>query len=601
MKTRNGDLEPDFEDDDEIKPPANGWQSSLAKSADNLWQVYRSKVILALWGILIVGVHIFYVFAAIHNFHRAGVLLLILCIGHAWWIQKFFIKPFYERNQHKFSKKMQKVSNFWNLKLCGFSIVQTAIFGGIAIGFLTWLAIDARHNTIRYRSLAAVFVYVLLGFLISANPAKIKWRPVFGGFFLQILVAFLVLRWESGNQGFKWLADNVVRFLDYSQNGTRFVYGFVADPPPLCDFGGVFIYTSLQIIIYFGAIVAVLYYLGVIQVILSFIAFVMQSTVGTTAAESLNAAACIFLGQTEAAILIEPALSTMTESEIHAVMTAGFACIAGSLFSAYIAFGACPTYLLSATVMSAAISLAMSKLIYPEIQKSKQREPGSFKFAQKESRNILECISNGACHASGFVFAIGANLIVYIALLAMANTWAHFVGTRLGFDDWSFNKLMGYIFFPLAYMMGASDAKDSHTEIQETLRVAELMGMKTILNEFIAYNELKAMVADGRITGARAQMIATYALCGFSNISMIGSQLGILGAMCPKRKATFAKVVLRALIAGCMSCFVTASVAGMLVDEPTACSSTSNCPNYLRIATINETLSPYFPEDSTFF
>lgn len=127
------------------------------------------------------------------------------------------------------------------------------------------------------------------------------------------------------------------------------------------------------------------------------------------------------------------------------------------------------------------------------------------------------------------------------------------------------------------------------------------MGMKTILNEFIAYNELKAMVADGRITGARAQMIATYALCGFSNISMIGSQLGILGAMCPKRKATFAKVVLRALIAGCMSCFVTASVAGMLVDEPTACSSTSNCPNYLRIATINETLSPYFPEDSTFF
>ena len=268
---------------------------------------------------------------------------------------------------------------------------------------------------------------------------QIKWRPVFGGFFLQVVVAFLVLRWDSGNKGFKWLADNVVTFLDYSTNGTTFVYGFIAAPPPLCDFGSVFIYTSLQIIIYFGAIVAVLYYLGIIQAILSFIALIMQKTVGTTAAESLNAAACIFLGQTEAAILIEPALPTMTESEIHSVMTAGFACIAGSLFSAYIAFGACPTYLLSATVMSAAISLAMSKLIYPEIQKSKQKTPGSFKFAHKETSNILECISNGACHASGFVFAIGANLIVYIALLAMANTCAGWVGNVLGYDDWSFN------------------------------------------------------------------------------------------------------------------------------------------------------------------
>jgi len=587
------EYEEDFED---TKSPDEGVVASVINQLGDVWNRNKRMVYIILGIILAVGVHVFYVFAAIHNFHRSLVLLFLMVVVYLYCFYKLIAGPYYTKNEQVINQKVTRTGDVVNRKVFGFPLLQSAFFGIVVIGFLIWFAIDARHNTIRYRSFAAVFVYILIGFLISANPARIKWRPVFGGFFLQIFVAFLVLRWDSGNQGFKWLADNVVRFLDYSTNGTTFVYGFVAAPPPLCDFGSVFIYTSLQIIIYFGAIVAVLYYLGIIQAVLSFIALIMQKTVGTTAAESLNAAACIFLGQTEAAILIEPALATMTESEIHSVMTAGFACIAGSLFSAYIAFGACPTYLLSATVMSAAISLAMSKLIYPEIQKSRQRTPGSFKFAQREASNILECISNGACHASGFVFAIGANLIVYIALLAMGNTCAGWVGNMLGYDDWSFNKLMGYIFFPLAYMMGASDAKDHHTEIQETLHVAELMGMKTILNEFIAYNELKNMVHDGRLQGARAQMIATYALCGFSNISMIGSQLGILGAMCPKRKSTFAKVVIRALIAGCMSCFITASVAGMLVEEATSCHSTSGCSTYL--ANITETLRPYLQNES---
>ncbi|KAK0393290.1 hypothetical protein QR680_000135 [Steinernema hermaphroditum] len=287
-----------------------------------------------------------------------------------------------------------------------------------------------------------------------------------------------------------------------------------------------FLARALQIIIYFGAIVSVLYYLGVIEAVLSRVAWVMQYTVGTTAAESLNAAACIFLGQTEAAILIEPALVTMTDSEIHAVMTAGFACIAGSLFSAYISFGACPQYLLSATVMSAAVSLAVSKIVYPEVQASKQKSMKSFKFNARGHNNVLECISDGAVHSAQFVGAIAANLIVYIALLAFVNSVLSYFGSLVNYPELTFNQILAYIFFPLAYMMGASDAADPAVAMDETMKVAELMGMKTALNEFIAYQKLSEWKADGVLKGARAQTIATmYRIASFLLACFFGFSL----------------------------------------------------------------------------
>jgi pyrimidine nucleoside transport protein len=592
------DCESEFEDNYEVDFNENdGLRRKAASFVSDKWEIIKGPLWYVGIAILAIGIHVFIGFAIANNFHKAIAPIVFLIFGYLYLLYKFVLLPVLDRFEEPISGFGENVQSAWGMEVKKLPVLPLSFFGAIVAGFLVWLVIDVehtRHSRIRYRSLLAIICFVIIGFLISANPARVKWRPVFGGIFLQFTVGFLVLRFPAGNTAFHWAADQVVTFLDYAFVGTDFTYGFISSPPKICDFGSVFIYTSLQIIIYFGAIVSVLYYLGIIQAVLSKVAWLMQHTVGTTAAESLNAAACIFLGQTEAAILIEPALITMTESEIHAVMTAGFACIAGSLFSAYIAFGACPTYLLSATVMSAAVSLSISKLVYPEVQESKQKRSEDFKFANKGNNNLLECISNGAVHASQFVWAIGANLIVYIALLAMLNTWAGFIGTRLGYDDWSFNKLMGYLFFPIAYLMGASDAPDSHTEIQETLRVAELMGMKTILNEFIAYKELMNMKADGRLQGARAQMIATYALCGFSNISMIGSQLGILGAMCPRRKAIFAKVVIRALISGCMSCFMTACVAGILVSSPEACHSNS-FSNCVYLSNITDFLSPYLP------
>ncbi|KAI1708892.1 sodium/nucleoside cotransporter 1 [Ditylenchus destructor] len=462
--------------------------------------------------------------------------------------------------------------------------VNKRFFATIAVGLLiigahVYIGLAVAHN--------------LRTSIVSANPARINWRPVIGGLLLQICIAFLVLRWPPSTQGFGWFANKVVSFLHFTSNGTSFTYGFVANPPAICGFAPVFVFTSLQIIVYFGGIVAVLYHFGIIQAILSRVALVMQMTIGTTSAESLNAAACIFLGQTEAALLIEPAFATMTDSEIHTVMTAGFACIAGSLFAAYIAFGACPTYILSATVMSAAASLAISKLIYPELQKS--MHSNTFKFTERQNSTVLECISNGACHSAKFVWAIAANLIVYIALLALFNSIIGYAGDLVGIQGLSFNQIIGYCFFPVAYLLGASDAIDPAIQLDETMKVAELIGMKTVLNEFIAYQSLSQMIMNKTLNGARAKMIATYALCGFTNISMIGSQIGILSVMCPEKKSAFAKVAVRAFVSGLLSSFMTTCIAGIIINTPIECHSTLAQDHCLSLHQVQEVFHDYVP------
>ncbi|CAJ0579166.1 unnamed protein product, partial [Mesorhabditis spiculigera] len=531
-------------------------------------KVSERNIYIAAAVLFFIGLHVYTVFSILYDFKWAIFSIVILGLAHITWIYLLLSYVFADHKEALFGAISDAFEKLFSYQIKGFAVVPVALSILLPVGFLAWLLLDSDGNYGRLKSLVAIPVYIILCVIVSANPAKIKWRPVIGGFVLQIAVGIIVLRWSPGHEALSYLSKKVVGFLDFTKAGTTFNFGFIAAPPNICGMGLVFLYTSLQIIIYFAAVVSILNYFGIIGFILSKIAIVMQYTVGTTAAESLNAAACIFLGQTEAAILIEPALASMTESEVHAVMTAGFACIAGSLFSAYISFGAQPAYLLSATVMNASVSLAISKLVYPEIQQSRQKDARSFQFKGSDGKSLLQLVSEAACHSSRLVMDIGVNLIVYIALLAFLNEAVAYAGDCIGIADLSFNKLLGYCFFPLAYLMGASDAPDAKTQVQECLRVAELMGMKTVLNEFIAYQRLKEMVAEGTLKGARAQMIATYALCGFSNISTIGSQLGILGSMCPWRRGVFSKLIVRALFAGSVSCFVTASVAGILVSKP---------------------------------
>ncbi|CAJ0963673.1 unnamed protein product, partial [Mesorhabditis belari] len=563
---QNGDFtEPEYLDE-EVTGAMAGLER-VQHSIGALITKHKTPLTYLLVLALVGAYHGWLIAATVHDSKKVEPMWIISGILWALFLYYQVVKRFFGKAIYNgFMKPMIKTFNgLWKYTIV--QILFYLIIIGVILGFLVW---DTWDDHKRLTGLGGMGCFVLLMFCLSNNRTKIKWRPVIWGFFLQFCLGLLVLRWDWGSKTFEKISNNIVRFLDYTNNGTNFVFGFLATPPNICDpisgapLSGAFAFTSLQVVIYFGSIVALLYYYGVIQFILKIMAWFMTITLGTTATESLNACACVFLGQSEAPLLIKPYLEKMTASEIHAVMTSGFSCIAGSLFAAYIAFGACPVYLLSATVMSACGSLACSKILFPETEESKLKEVAELELPKGEESNPLECISNGAVAAVELVLAIVANLIVFLALLAFIDNIFRYAGELIGHEGWSFQKTLGYIFYPLAYVMGVTDNTD------ETLKVAQLMGTKTALNEFIAYQNLGTMVANGELS-PRAAMIATYALCGFSNFSSIGIQLGVLGGMCPSRKQVFARVVLRALLAGCISCFFTACVAGVLVETPAHC------------------------------
>ncbi|PAV79029.1 hypothetical protein WR25_23015 isoform D [Diploscapter pachys] len=341
-------------------------------------------------------------------------------------------------------------------------------------------------------------------------------------------MGLMVLRWGWGAQRFEDLARTIVKFLDYTKEGTKFVFGFVANPPNVCGMFPVFVFSVLQTLIYFGSIVAVLYYYGIIQFVLRQVATLVRATLTTTAAESLQACACVFLGMTEGPLLIQPYIDKMTASELHAILTSNFSCIAGTLFAAYISLGACPNYLLSSSIMSAPGSLACSKLLFPETEESHLKDIKDLELPRGSETTALECLSNGASATVQIVFSIGANLLVVIAFLAFFDDVIGYLGELVGIYGLSFQMLLGYLFFPLAYLMGVTD------DLNETLHVAQLMGTKTALNEFIAYQKLGELTASNLLT-PKAAMIATYALCGFSNFSAVGMQLEFLGLLVFKK------------------------------------------------------------------
>ncbi|KAH7729737.1 sodium/nucleoside cotransporter 2 [Aphelenchoides avenae] len=515
----------------------------------------------AIIGVILIGYHVYLGFALAHDFSKAETLMVLTIFA---WVLVLYYKvlvPLLTGKTHVVTDPINELFNYaWN-----FIVFRMGLYGLIAAAIAVFLIFDTANDRKRLIGLSAMAFLILLMFALSHARSKINWRPVIWGYLMQFVIGLLVLRWEWGETKFHQVSNLTVTFLDFTNNGSEFVYGFLAAPPKICGMDPVFAFSSIQVVVYFGSIVALLYYYGIMQVVLKKMAWAMQVTLGTTATESLNACACIFLGQSEAPLLIKPYVSRMTASELHAVMTSGFACIAGSLFAAYIAFGACPKYLLSATVMSAPGSLACSKILFPETEKSQLTKVEDLELPAGAETNALECISNGAIAAVELVVAIVANLLVFLALLAFLDNVLGYLGELVGQNGWSLEFFLGYLLFPLAYIMGVTENSD------ETMRVASLMGTKTALNEFIAYQKLGKLVQDGLLS-PRASMIATYALCGFSNFSSIGIQLGVLGGMAPERKPLLAKLAMRALLAGCISCFMTASLAGVLVDTPQACS-----------------------------
>lgn len=403
------------------------------------------------------------------------------------------------------------------------------------------------------RLISAFGLLVMLGLacLMSSDRRRINLRTVGGGLVLQLTFAIAILRTEIGRRVFDWLGEFFGRVQQFTDVGAKLVFGenFMEH---------YFAFKVLPTIIFFSTFMSVLYYLGVMQWVVRIMATTMQKTLGTSGAESLSAAANIFVGQTEAPLLIKPYIQKMTKSEIMAVMVGGFATIAGGVMAAYIGMGIDAGHLLTASVISAPAALVMAKIIVPETE-TPVTAGVVIHDVPKSGVNVFEAATIGASDGLHLALNVGAMLIAFTALIAMADAIVIEISTLMGHRQ-TLGNLLGYAFAPLAWVMGVP--------AEDCLKVGELLGIRAATNEFIAYEQMaKWMKPDSGVALAeRSRVILTYALCGFANFASIGIQIGGIGSMVPERREDIARLGLKAMIGGMLACFMTACIAGMLIS-----------------------------------
>ena len=405
-------------------------------------------------------------------------------------------------------------------------------------------------------SLLGLMVFVGISYAFSVNRRAIRWHPVLWGIALQLIFAVLILKTTPGLAVFQFLGNCVTQFLNFSDQGAKFLFGETFEEHFIA-------FKVLPTIIFFSSFINVLYHYGILQKVVEWVAWIMRKTMKTSGTETLSCSANIFIGQTEAPLLIKPYVATLTNSELHAVMTGGFATIAGGVMAAYISFGVPAEHLIAASVMSAPAALAISKLFYPETEESVTA--GKVKIDVKPtSANAIDAAATGASEGMKLALNVAAMLIAFLGLLALINGILSWVGVTIGFPELSLEWLFSYLFAPIAWLMGVP--------WEDCLKVGVLLGKKTIINEFVAYLDLKQFIdnsqniAQGETLLSQPAIInSTYALCGFSNIGSIAIQIGGISGMAPERQPDVARLGIRAMIAGSIACFMTACIAGMLL------------------------------------
>src|SRR5438094_351638 len=383
-----------------------------------------------------------------------------------------------------------------------------------------------------------------LAYLFSTERKAIRLKTVLWGLGLQLSFAFFVLRFDIGRQIFQAAGDAVNRLLSFSYVGSEFVFGEIGKK--ISSFGFSFAFQVLPTIIFIAAFFAVLYHIGVMQVIIRGAAWLMTRVMGASGAESLNVAASIFMGQTEAPLTIRPFLGKLTKSELMCVMTSGMAHISGGIMGAYIAFGVEAKHLLAAVIMTAPGTILLAKMLVPET--AVPETAGTVRLVvPRTDANIIGAAARGTGEGLNLALNVGAMLISFLALVALVNALLGLFGLQL-------ETLLGYVFGPLALVMGVP-ARDA-------LTVGNLLGTRMVLNELIAYSQLGPLKSS---LDPRSFTIATYALCGFANFGSIGIQIGGIGALAPERRTDLARLGLRALLAGTFANFMTACIAGLLL------------------------------------
>jgi len=416
----------------------------------------------------------------------------------------------------------------------------------------------------RLFSLFGMVVILAIAWALSTDRKAIRGRTVAWGLGLQLVLALFVLKTPIGQEVFSWVGAKITRVLNLSYVGSDFVFGplgiqgggqlpvKVGDLTGTAAQGFIFAFQILSTIIFVAAMFAILYHLGVMQVIVRAVAKLMTRLMGASGAESLNVAASIFMGQTEAPLTIRPFLNKMTQSELMCVMTAGMAHVSGSIMAAYIAFGVEAKHLLAAVIMTAPGTILLAKMLVPET--GTPETAGTVKLEdQRTDANVIGAAARGTSEGLHLALNVAAMLISFLSLVALVNLLLGKLGGLVGVSL-SLQSILGYAFMPMALVMGVP-WKDAFV-------IGDLLGTRMVLNELIAYARLGTLKET---LDPRTFTIATYALCGFANFSSIGIQIGGIGALAPERKQDLARLGLRALLAGTFANFLTACIAGVLL------------------------------------
>ncbi len=412
---------------------------------------------------------------------------------------------------------------------------------------------------LKLRGALGILAILGLAFLLSSARRKVRPRIILFGIGLQIAFALIVLRTDLGRRFFDGANAVIIGLLDFSKQGAWFVFGALSPRPgETCPVGYLFFFQTLTTIIFFASLMAVLYHLGIMQFVVRGVAWVMLRTMRTSGAETLSASANIFVGQTEAPLLVKPFIAGMTRSEIMAVMTGGFATVAGGVMAAYVgmchdAFPDIAGHLMAASVMAAPAGLMIAKIMVPEVEAS--ATAGALKIrVEKTSVNVIDAAASGAADGMKLVLNVAAMLIAFVAILALLDFILGWAGGLCGCPELSIKFILQYLFAPLAYAMGVAQG--------DVLAVSRLLGEKLVATEFVAYGSLGGMAGE---LSERSFMMASYALCGFANFASIAIQIGGIGAMAPERRPHLAQLGLKAMFAGFLTTCLTAAVAGIVI------------------------------------
>ncbi|HGN1707673.1 TPA: NupC/NupG family nucleoside CNT transporter [Providencia rettgeri] len=418
-------------------------------------------------------------------------------------------------------------------------------------------------------SIIGMAVLIAIAVLFSSNRRAIRLRTVGGAFLIQLAIGALILYVPAGRNALQNVSDAVSKVIGYGQDGMSFIFGGLVSDKMFELFGGggfIFAFRVLPIIVFFSSLIAVLYYLGIMQLVIKILGGALQKVLGTSRTESLSATANIFVGQTEAPLVVRPYIATMTTSELFAIMCGGLASVAGSVLAGYAQMGVPMEYLIAASFMAAPGGLLFAKLMVPETEDIKDRVNATDLVAEDERpANIIDAAAAGASSGMQLALNVGAMLLAFIALIALINGILGGIGGWFDYPQLSLELLLGWLFAPIAYLIGVPWS--------EATIAGSFIGQKIVVNEFVAFmNFGEYMKADADVIAAGKQVLSdhtkaiiSFALCGFANLSSVAILLGGLGGMAPNRRGDVARLGMKAVMAGTLSNLMSATIAGFFL------------------------------------